>query len=79
MKVNYKVEDTRLGQVTDFDKLTIEVWTDGTISAKEALSQAANLLNEHLKLLSICLKRRISRKFLWNRMTKEKKNPGDDH
>lgn len=42
--------DTRLGQVTDFDKLTIEVWTDGTISAKEALSQAANLLNEHLKL-----------------------------
>ncbi len=50
LKVNYKVEDTRLGQVTDFDKLTIEVWTDGTISAKEALSQAANLLNEHLKL-----------------------------
>ena len=50
LKVNYKVEDTRLGQVTDFDKLTIEVWTDGTISAKEALSQAANLLVEHLKL-----------------------------
>ena len=50
LKVNYKVEDTRLGQVTDFDKLTIEVWTDGTISAKEALSQAAQLLNEHLKL-----------------------------
>ncbi len=50
LKVNYHVENTRLGQVTDFDKLTIEVWTDGTISAKEALSQAANLLNEHLKL-----------------------------
>ena len=50
LKVNYKVEDTRLGQVTDVDKLTIEVWTDGTISAEEALSQAANLLNEHLKL-----------------------------
>lgn len=50
LKVNYKVEDTRLGQVTDFDKLTLEVWTDGTISAKEAISQAANLLNEHLKL-----------------------------
>ncbi|HAP79289.1 MAG TPA: DNA-directed RNA polymerase subunit alpha [Ruminococcus sp.] len=50
LKVNYTVEDTRLGQVTDYDKLTIEVWTDGTISAKEALSQAANLLNEHLKL-----------------------------
>ncbi len=50
LKVNYHVEDTRLGQVTDFDKLTLEVWTDGTISAKEAISQAANLLNEHLKL-----------------------------
>ena len=50
LKVNYKVEDTRVGQITDYDKLTMEVWTDGTISAKEALSQAANLLNEHLKL-----------------------------
>ncbi len=49
LKVNYTVEDTRRGQVTDYDKLTMEVWTDGTISAKEALSQAANLLNEHLK------------------------------
>ena len=50
LKVNYQVEDTRLGQVTDYDKLILEVWTDGTISAKEAISQAANLLNEHLKL-----------------------------
>ena len=50
LKVNYTVEDTRLGQVSDYDKLTMEVWTDGTISAKEALSQAANLLGEHLKL-----------------------------
>ena len=50
LKVNYKVEDTRLGQVTDYDKLTLEVWTDGTISSKEAISQAANLLNEHLRL-----------------------------
>ena len=50
LKVNFHVEDTRLGQITDYDKLTLEVWTDGTISAKEAVSQAANLLNEHLKL-----------------------------
>ena len=50
LKVNYQGEDTRLGQVTDYDKLTMEVWTDGTISAKEAISQAANLLNEHLRL-----------------------------
>lgn len=50
LKVNYKVEDTRLGSSTDYDKLTLEVWTDGTMSAKEAVSQAANLLCEHLKL-----------------------------
>ena len=50
LKVNFQVEDTRLGQVTDFDKLILDVWTDGTVSAKEAVSQAANLLNEHLKL-----------------------------
>ena len=50
LKVNYQVEDTRLGQVTDYDKLTLEVWTNGVISAKEAISQAANLLIEHLKL-----------------------------
>ena len=49
-KVNFTVENTRVGQVTDYDKLTMEVWTDGTISAKEAISQAANLLNEHLRL-----------------------------
>lgn len=50
LKVNYTVENTRFEQYTDYDKLTMEVWTDGTISAKEALSQAANLLVEHLKL-----------------------------
>ena len=50
LKVNYSIENTRVGQITDYDKLTIEVWTDGTISAKEALSLAAKLLNEHLNL-----------------------------
>ena len=50
LKVNYTVQNTRVGQITDYDKLTIEVWTDGTISAKEALSQAANLLKDHLTL-----------------------------
>ena len=38
LKVNYTVENTRVGQITDYDKLTLEVWTDGTISAKEAVS-----------------------------------------
>ena len=50
LKVNYTVEDTRVGQITDFDKLTIEVWTDGSISAKEAVSLSAKILNEHLNL-----------------------------
>ena len=48
LKVNYTVDNTRVGQITDNDKLTLEVWTDGTISAKEAVSMAAKLLNEHL-------------------------------
>ncbi len=50
LKVNYAVENTRVGQITDFDKLTIEVWTDGTINAKEAVSLAARVLTEHLNL-----------------------------
>ena len=50
LKVNYTVENTRVGQITDYDKLTLDVWTDGTISAKEAISMAAKLLNEHLNL-----------------------------
>ena len=50
LKVNYTVENTRVGQITDYDKLTLEVWTDGLISAKEAVSMAAKLLNEHLNL-----------------------------
>lgn len=49
-KVNYAVENTRVGQITDYDKLTLEVWTNGTISAKKAVSLAAKVLNEHLNL-----------------------------
>jgi DNA-directed RNA polymerase subunit alpha len=52
LKVHYTVEDTRLGQTTDFDMLSLEVWTNGVISAKDAVSTAANLLNEHLKLFT---------------------------
>lgn len=50
LKVNYTVDNTRVGQITDYDKLTIEVWTDGTISAREAVSLAAKILTEHLNL-----------------------------
>ena len=50
VKVNYTVENTRVGQVTDLDKLTLEVWTNKTISATEAVSLGAKFLNEHLAL-----------------------------
>lgn len=49
-KVNYTVSDTRVGQITDYDKLTLEVWTDGTILPDEAVSLSAKILNDHLKL-----------------------------
>jgi len=48
--VSYSVEDTRVGNITDYDKLTLEVLTNGTISASEAISFGAKILNEHLNL-----------------------------
>lgn len=50
VKVNYKVEDTRVGQITDYDKLTFQVWTNGVISAQDAVSLASKNLIEHLGL-----------------------------
>ena len=49
-KVEYKVENTRVGNITDYDKLTIRVLTNGTILAQEAISHGAKILNEHLNL-----------------------------
>lgn len=49
-KVNYTVENTRVGQVTDYDKLTLEVWTNGSIKPDEAISLGAKILSEHLNL-----------------------------
>ena len=49
-KVNFYVENTRVGQITDYDKLTIELWTDGSLAPDEALSLAAKVMNEHLAL-----------------------------
>ncbi|MBE5778107.1 MAG: DNA-directed RNA polymerase subunit alpha [Clostridiales bacterium] len=49
-KVNYSVTDTRVGQITDYDKLTLEVWTDGSVQPDEAISLAAKILTEHLSL-----------------------------
>lgn len=49
-RVNFVVEDTRVGQQTDYDKLTLEVWTNGTLKPDEAVSLAAKVLSEHLNL-----------------------------
>jgi len=51
-KVNYLVEDTRVGQITDYDRLTLEVWTDGSIMPDEAISVAAKILGSHLTLFT---------------------------
>ena len=47
VRVNYKVEETRVGRLTNYDKLTLEIWTDGTVDAKEALTKAANILTSY--------------------------------
>lgn len=49
-KVNYQVENTRVGQNTDYDKLTLEVWTNGAFSAKEIVSLAAKIMQDHISL-----------------------------
>lgn len=50
IKVNFMVENTRVGHVTDYDKLILEVWTDGSISPEEGVSIGAKIMQEHLKL-----------------------------
>ncbi|MFI3326607.1 MAG: DNA-directed RNA polymerase subunit alpha [Clostridia bacterium] len=50
LKVNFSVENTRVGQSIDFDKLTLEIWTNGVINAQEAVSLAAKVLTDHLNL-----------------------------
>lgn len=49
-RVNYEIEDTRVGQVTDYDRLILEVWTDGSIAPDEAVSLSSKILIEHLRL-----------------------------
>jgi DNA-directed RNA polymerase subunit alpha len=52
LKVNYAVENTRVGNMTDFDKLTLEVWTDKTITARDAVSMGAKILCDHFTLFT---------------------------
>jgi DNA-directed RNA polymerase subunit alpha len=51
-RVNFSVEDTRVGQITDYDRLTLEIWTNGTARADESLSEAARILEDHLALFA---------------------------
>ena len=51
-KVNYKTENVRVGQQTDYDQLNLEVWTNGVVSAEEAIAMAARILNDHLTIFT---------------------------
>src|SRR6185437_8432874 len=51
-KVNYTVEHTRVGQMTNYDKIVLEVWTDGTITPDEAMRQAAQVLVQHFQMIA---------------------------
>lgn len=53
-KVNFEVEKTRVGKQTDYDRLIMEIWTDGSISPEKAVSEAANILIEHFDLFVLC-------------------------
>jgi DNA-directed RNA polymerase subunit alpha len=50
LKVNYAVEDARLGQMTDYDKLTLDVWTNGSVTPQDAIAMAAKLLKDHMAI-----------------------------
>jgi len=60
-KVNFAVENTRVGQVTDYERLLVDVWTDGTIAPDDAMSQAANILVRHLSLFTELVSKQIGR------------------
>ena len=72
VKANYTIEDTRVGQITDYDKLTLEVWTDGSIAPDEAISSSAKILSDHLKLF-IGLTEKISDEVTMVEKEEEKK------
>ncbi len=60
-KVNFTVEPTRVGQVTDYERLLLEVWTDGTITPDDAVSQAGNILVRHLSLFTELVSKQVGR------------------
>lgn len=73
LKVNYIIEDTRVGHSMDYDRLTLEVWTDGSIAPDEAISSSAKILSDHLKLF-IGLTEKISDEVTMVEKEEEKKD-----
>lgn len=63
-RVNYFVDNTRVGQITDFDKLILEVWTNGIITAQNAISLASKIFNEHLNLFANISNQQYSEKII---------------
>lgn len=73
-KVNYKVENTRVGQITDYDKLTLEVWTNGVLTADEAVSVGAKIFIEHLNLFRGITDAEVGNDIVLEQADKEKSN-----
>ena len=72
-RVNYQVENTRVGRRDDFDKLTMEIWTDGSIIPQEALSLAAKIMTEHLDIFVNLTDEAKTLKSWWKRRNSKEK------
>lgn len=70
-KVNFRVEKTRVGELTDYDRLVLEVWTDGSISPEKAITQASDILIRHFEFLSFDYMTNISSTYLESEEEKE--------
>ena len=80
LKVNFNVESTRVGQSIDYDKLTLEVWTNGVINAQEAVSLAAKVLTDHLNLFVDFVRQgQEHRDHGGKGRGRQREGPGDDH
>ena len=77
-RVNYQVENTRVGRRDDFDKLTMEIWTDGSIEPLEAMSLAAKIMTEHLDIFVNLTDEAKTLRSWWKKKKHKKKNVGND-
>ena len=77
-RVNYQVENTRVGRRDDFDKLTMEIWTDGSIIPQEALSLAAKIMTEHLDIFVNLTDEAKTLKSWWKKKKLKRENARND-